>query len=86
MNWKLLKKKISSYKKYKIEQLKSKQSSDGSWRFPCENSPLTDAYMIITLRVLKEDNEKLIASLVNRLLATQLENGAWKLYADETHI
>ncbi|MBM7716961.1 sporulenol synthase [Bacillus thermophilus] len=65
------------------EELKARQSSDGSWNFPFETGTSTDAYMIILLRTLEINDEDLIRELTQRLLSRQEKNGAWKLYYDE---
>ncbi|MDQ0257430.1 sporulenol synthase [Evansella vedderi] len=76
--------KLKSYQLNKIYELKAAQHPDGTWRFPCENGPMTDAYMIIILRTLNITKEEtFIKKLTNRLLATQSTNGSWKLYKDE---
>ncbi|MDG5787429.1 prenyltransferase/squalene oxidase repeat-containing protein [Evansella sp. AB-P1] len=67
-----------------ISRLRDEQLRDGSWRYPCENGPITDAYTIIVLRVLnRKEDEGLIKELSQRLIKTQSSNGAWKLYGDE---
>ncbi|MFV8830539.1 prenyltransferase/squalene oxidase repeat-containing protein [Alkalihalobacterium sp. APHAB7] len=66
-----------------IEKLRGMQSNDGSWRFCFEGGPLTDAYMIILLRTLEQDDEWLIQQLVTRILSIQQPNGSWKLFHDE---
>lgn len=66
-----------------IEQLKQSQSPRGSWDFPFETGITTDCYMIILLRTLEIDDEKLIKGLVERILSRQENNGAWKLFFDE---
>lgn len=63
--------------------LKKEQSPDGSWDYPFETGVITDAYMIILLRVMEMDNNALIASLVKRIESRQEANGTWKLFADE---
>ncbi|CAH0344092.1 squalene--hopene cyclase [Bacillus sp. CECT 9360] len=63
--------------------LKKEQSTDGSWNYPFETGVITDAYMIILLKVLEIENEALITSLVERLESKQEANGAWKSFADE---
>ncbi len=68
---------------YLVNRLKEMQSTDGSWRFCFESGPLPDALMIILLRSLKLKDEPLIKELVQKLLYTQEENGAWKLFHDE---
>ncbi|OLO25649.1 squalene--hopene cyclase, partial [Alkalihalophilus pseudofirmus] len=66
-----------------IDKLKIDQSSDGSWRYSLEASPITDVYFIILLRLLEiEGEEELIAQLANRIISKQAENGAWKLCYD----
>lgn len=59
------------------------QADDGSFRFPLEGAPMTDAYMIILLKTLRWDEPKLIADLAENLLRKRQDNGAWKLYHDE---
>jgi sporulenol synthase len=67
-----------------IEQLRTMQSNDGSWRFCFESGPMTDAYTIILLRSLENNQEEwLIEQLAKRLLHKQERNGAWKLFHDE---
>ncbi|KMJ57673.1 squalene-hopene cyclase [Bacillus sp. LL01] len=65
-------------------ELLRKQAKDGSWKFCFEGSIMTDAYMIILIRVLEiKDEEDLVRRLVNRIKTKQSPNGAWKLYEDE---
>lgn len=59
------------------------QSPDGSWKYPFETGIATDCYMIILLRTLEIDDEKLIKALTKRILSRQENNGAWKLFFDE---
>jgi sporulenol synthase len=66
-----------------IEVLKKDQTSDGSWDYPFETGISTDAYMIILLRTLEINDEKLIQALVERILSKQEKNGSWKLFYDE---
>ena len=66
-----------------IQQIKTKQSEDGAWRYCFETGPMTDAYMIIILRTLEYREEELIKKLVHKLLNKQCDNGAWKLYDDD---
>lgn len=63
--------------------LRERQLPDGSWRFCFESGPMTDAYMIITLRTLNMDDERLIRQLAERIAAKQEKDGSWKLYYDE---
>ncbi|SES28787.1 squalene--hopene cyclase [Salipaludibacillus aurantiacus] len=67
-----------------INELQNSQKSDGSWRFCFESGPMSDAYMIILMRSLKDPDEKLINLLVNRLLSVQSQDGTWKLFHDES--
>ena len=62
--------------------LQNSQGKDGSWHDPFETNIVVDAYMIILLRVLEINDEKLIQSLVKRI-ESKRENGVWKLFADE---
>ncbi|MDP4108239.1 MAG: prenyltransferase/squalene oxidase repeat-containing protein, partial [Bacillota bacterium] len=66
-----------------IEVLKNDQSPAGSWNYPFETGILTDAYMIILLRTLEINDERLIKGLASRIVSKQQENGAWKLFFDE---
>lgn len=63
--------------------LKKDQTADGSWDYPFETGVSTDAYMIILLRTLEMNDEKLVQSLVQRILSRQEKNGSWKLFHDE---
>ncbi|MGG3941688.1 prenyltransferase/squalene oxidase repeat-containing protein [Peribacillus psychrosaccharolyticus] len=63
--------------------LQSSQGKDGSWHDPFETNIVVDAYMIILLRVLEIDDEKLIQSLVKRIESKRDPSGVWKLFADE---
>lgn len=65
------------------EQLLRMQREDGTWRLCFENGLLTDAYMIITLRVLQMPDEPLIRGLHARILQAQQADGSWKVYHDE---
>ncbi|WP_099304408.1 squalene--hopene cyclase [Bacillus sp. Marseille-P3800] len=66
-----------------VTKLQEDQQEDGSWQYPFEAGTFTDAYMVILLRTLEQDDETLIQALVNRMLRLQEENGAWKLVQDE---
>ncbi|MGJ9385383.1 squalene--hopene cyclase [Salipaludibacillus sp. CF4.18] len=79
-----MEKKIHHTIEYLTNVLRAAQEEDGSWHYCFESGPMTDAYMIILLRSLHDDDEELIKILVNRLLAIQNKNGAWKLFKDET--
>ncbi|NOU94317.1 squalene--hopene cyclase [Paenibacillus sp. LMG 31456] len=65
------------------ERLQNLQQEDGSWRFCFDNGTLTDAYMIIVLRILELPHETLIRQLHDRIASKQQNNGAWKVYPDE---
>jgi sporulenol synthase len=66
-----------------IEVLKKDQSPAGSWNYPFETGISTDAYMIILLRTLEINDERLIQGLASRIVSKQEKNGAWKLFYDE---
>jgi sporulenol synthase len=66
-----------------IQRIKDHQSLDGTWRYCFESGPMTDAYLIMMLRVLEVDEEKITQKLYQRLINTQQANGAWRLYEDE---
>lgn len=78
-----MKSKITDVMDQMISELRSDQTSDGSWDYPFETGISTDAYMIILLRTLEIHDEKLIQDLVKRILSRQEKNGAWKLFHDE---
>ncbi|MGG4490492.1 squalene--hopene cyclase [Metabacillus idriensis] len=65
------------------DELRQLQQNDGSFRFCFEGGPMTDAFMIILLRSLQDNDEVLIKKLANRLLNLQSDEGTWKLYEDE---
>lgn len=77
--------KVNTSLNYMIRALLGKQSDNGSWNFCFEGSSImTDAYMIILIRVLeKKDQESLVMRLVERIKTKQSSNGAWKVYKDE---
>ncbi|WP_332308740.1 hypothetical protein [Halobacillus mangrovi] len=62
-----------------IQIVSKDQSIDGSWKYAFETGIITDAYMIILLRLLEIDDEELISQLVQRIISRQEKNGAWKL-------
>ncbi|MEH7123185.1 prenyltransferase/squalene oxidase repeat-containing protein [Bacillus sp. JJ1773] len=66
-----------------IEILRKDQKPDGTWDYPFETGISTDCYMIILLRTLEINDEKLILDLTKRILSRQEGNGAWKLFYDE---
>jgi sporulenol synthase len=65
------------------EVLLKKQNPDGTWSFCFENSPMTDAYMIILIRSLYVKEDVLISRLVKRLFNMQTKEGTWRLFKDE---
>ncbi|MFC4619836.1 squalene--hopene cyclase [Camelliibacillus cellulosilyticus] len=67
----------------RIEKCLKEQHKDGSWRYCFEGAPLSDAYLIMTLRTFDMHDEALIEKLASRLITLQSENGTWKLYPDE---
>lgn len=67
-----------------VDLLKKDQSPDGSWNYPFETGISTDAYMIILLRTLEINDEELVHELAERILCKQEQNGAWKLFYDES--
>ncbi|WP_409295188.1 prenyltransferase/squalene oxidase repeat-containing protein [Peribacillus sp. SCS-26] len=66
-----------------ISKLKQDQLEDGSWDYPFETGLITDAYMIILLKLLGREEAELIKGLAERIESRQEENGAWKLFRDE---
>ncbi|MGX1193598.1 terpene cyclase/mutase family protein [Metabacillus sp. SLBN-84] len=67
----------------RIAELRGVQRTDGSFRYCFEGGPMTDAFMIITLRSLGDQDEQLIEKLVRRLIKIQSHDGVWRLYEDE---
>ncbi|MFD3445696.1 squalene--hopene cyclase [Microbacteriaceae bacterium 4G12] len=67
----------------RIDVLRTKQHSDGAWRFCFEGAMLTDCFMIMMLRAFEIEEETLISQIVRRIIQRQDESGAWKLYQDE---
>jgi sporulenol synthase len=62
--------------------LVSNQSAKGAWNFCFEGSIMTDAYMIILIRVLEiKDEEELVKRLVERIKrqSTCQETAGWGL-------
>ncbi|KGX92982.1 squalene-hopene cyclase [Pontibacillus halophilus JSM 076056 = DSM 19796] len=59
------------------------QRTDGSFSFCFENSPMTDAWMVILLKSLGVKDDSFIASLTDRLLRLQHKEGYFELYKDE---
>ena len=66
-----------------IQQIKESQLSNGAWKYCFETGPMTDAYLLMVLRILEYEDEELIKKLYNRLINTQQANGSWKLYEDD---
>lgn len=59
------------------------QHGTGAFHFCFENSLLTDAMMIVLIRMLKLPEKSLLDALVKRLLFKQSKEGYWKLYEDD---
>ncbi|SFC27521.1 sporulene cyclase [Bacillus sp. OV322] len=59
------------------------QLTNGSWDYPFETGLVSDAFMIILLRILERNDEQLIRRLTDRIISRQGPNGAWKLFHDE---
>jgi sporulenol synthase len=66
-----------------VNDLIKQQRENGSWNFCFESGTMTDAYMILLMRILGIRDQKLQDSLVERILNKQTRKGIWKLYADE---
>ncbi|MRX74182.1 squalene--hopene cyclase [Bacillus lacus] len=66
-----------------ISSLREQQNRNGSWHFCFEGGPMTDSFVIMLFQSLQLQEDSLIRSLAERLLAAQQPNGAWKLYEDE---
>ena len=59
------------------------QQENGAFRFCFENSLLTDAMMIVLIRMLDLPEKSLLNALLQRLLSKQSKEGYWKLYEDD---
>ncbi|MBH0229777.1 prenyltransferase/squalene oxidase repeat-containing protein [Halobacillus yeomjeoni] len=66
-----------------VRQLQADQREDGSWDYAFDTGIMTDAYMIILLRILEIDDEELVYKLTQRIESKQEDNGSWKLYHNE---
>ncbi|KON84446.1 hypothetical protein AF331_10295 [Rossellomorea marisflavi] len=78
-----MKKRMRSKLDRMAEQLEQRQNPDGSWTFCFENSPMTDAFMIILLCSLGRREDQWVDKLVERLFCLQTREGTWKLFKDE---
>jgi sporulenol synthase len=67
----------------RCNELLSVQKTDGTWRFPFENSVITDVFMLILLRTIEYKNEKLIKQITDRIISQQSADGLWRVYPDE---
>ena len=67
------------------EELMELQSPDGSWRLCCESGVMSDAYLLIWLQALgeQENDRELIRRIGYRIASMQEESGGWKLFADQ---
>ncbi|WP_201763461.1 terpene cyclase/mutase family protein [Chengkuizengella marina] len=70
--------------KNRTESLKEKQSSNGAWHYCFQDGVMFDAFMIMTMRAIKHQDEKFIRSVTEYIVDKQDSNGAWKHYKDET--
>ncbi|MCP8969169.1 squalene--hopene cyclase [Ectobacillus ponti] len=67
----------------RVQELRQKQYNDGSWRFCFEGAIMTDCWMLLLLRALRMEDERLTDLLTARIAGLQVANGAWKLHEDE---
>ena len=81
----ILNRRVSDGMEWIVNKVRMDQASNGSWEYPFETGISTDCYMIILLRSLALHDEKLIKELTERIVSKQEDNGAWKLYHDETN-
>ena len=66
-----------------VDHLIRRQQADGRWISCFESGTMTDAYMILLMKVCGWENPSLIRRLVKRIVARQDPSGTWKLFADE---
>ncbi|MCH5584635.1 squalene--hopene cyclase [Shimazuella sp. AN120528] len=66
-----------------MHELIQKQQADGKWAFCFESGIMTDAYMILLMKVLDKKDDTLEQLLVDRILALQTPNGTWTSFPDE---
>jgi hypothetical protein len=65
------------------ETLLQCQGTDCRWSFCFESGVMTDAYMILLMKLLKVRDERLTQGLVERILARQDKDGVWRVFEDE---
>ncbi|WLR42174.1 prenyltransferase/squalene oxidase repeat-containing protein [Bacillus carboniphilus] len=68
----------------RVKEIQSKQSSNGAWYLCCDSGVLYNAFFLITLRSVRDQDEKFIKNLAEYIYSKQNDNGAWKLYEDES--
>ena len=66
-----------------VDNLSKHQHEDGSWKFCFEGGPMTDAFLLMTLKALNINDDELIKACVIRLRSLQTNNGSWKVYPNE---
>ncbi|MBA4495205.1 squalene--hopene cyclase [Paenactinomyces guangxiensis] len=63
--------------------LTKSQKTDGRWSFCFESGTMTDAYMILLMKLLGRSDSRFTGSLLQRILGKQTRDGTWKLFQDE---
>ncbi|MCS1351844.1 prenyltransferase/squalene oxidase repeat-containing protein [Mechercharimyces sp. CAU 1602] len=63
--------------------LLSQQCEDGRFLFCFEGSTMTDAYRLLLLQTMEEEENELDEQLRTRIHTVQSTDGAWRLYDDE---
>lgn len=66
-----------------VRHLIRRQQPDGRWISCFESGTMTDAYMILLMKVCGWENPTLTRRLVKRIISRQDATGTWKLFADE---
>jgi sporulenol synthase len=64
-------------------ELIKKQKSDGSWFFCFESGIMTDAYMLLLIKILEKKADAIEHMLINRILSKQNTKGTWNTFPDE---
>ncbi|MEW4058703.1 prenyltransferase/squalene oxidase repeat-containing protein [Bacillus sp. CIS52] len=78
-----IREKVRSRQKKTISLLRKKQNADGSWSFCFEGPILTNAFLILLLTSLGDNDKELIAELAKGIRAKQRPDGTFANYPDE---
>lgn len=74
---------VKSHQKKTISLLRETQNADGSWSFCFEGPILTNAFLILLLTSLGDNDKELIAELAEGIRAKQRPDGTFANYPDD---